>query len=120
MIRRIRPQGAPLRACWHESHRGGVSVALVNYAAIAAKLEAWHKVVGLVQRLPRDERDANIAAGAFGLPLGVVCADVPELTAWFEVVSWQPESILLTLRFTGTSRARPRWEYHYLHSEYLE
>ena len=64
MNKPIRPVDAALRAPWHETHRGGCSVAVTNIAEFADEVEAWHRVIGLIQRLPYNQRRANVATAA--------------------------------------------------------
>ena len=116
MNRALRDTAAPLRRPWHESHRGGVSCVVENLPDYAEAVESWHLALGLLQRLPYETRQANIAAGRFALELG----GVPERALVFDVVAWQPATITLTVRFIEERVAQPQYEFWFLNStEYL-
>ena len=110
MRRPLRPVDKPLPAPWHETHRGGVSVVVSNLSEYAEAVQGWHRVMGLLQRLPYAEREAGIAARRVVLSIG----GQPDVTVCFGVVRWEPTTVTLTVRFECVAEAKPCWPFFFL------
>lgn len=109
-MRPLRAPGSPIPAVWHEKHRGGCTVLVQNADTFREEVEGWHRVLGLVQRLPYAQRLANIAAGRVVLNLG----GTPEHTVAFRVVRWEPQTVTLVLRYELIAAACACYPFWYI------